>query len=247
MLNNFMFYSIGLIMEALLGTPSPVGLSRTPSPLSRSPSPAHRGYKMESKSRTPSPPGKSRNTYIRPHSAKPKKPVLVEEGNEVPVRPMPKLRRPWTAHVKSGSASQKVARQTSKKISRRTPARTEISVEHKNVSFPRKDRSSPKEFSVEQFLLCTPIVTQEEENESNHATLDVGVKTLMSGRIFFYNITFIVNISLFIIFLGILRLHVVTYMFFHVRQRLMPLSHMHIYQLSYELVVFSGYSGFLHQ
>jgi hypothetical protein len=54
---------------------------------------------MESKSRTPSPPGKSRNTYIRPHSAKPKKPVLVKEGNEVPVRPMPKLRRPWTAHV----------------------------------------------------------------------------------------------------------------------------------------------------
>jgi hypothetical protein len=52
MLNNFMFYSIGLIMEALLGTPSPVGLSRTPSPLSRSPSPAHRGYKMESKSPT---------------------------------------------------------------------------------------------------------------------------------------------------------------------------------------------------
>jgi hypothetical protein len=53
--------------------------------------------------------------------------------------------------------------------------------------------------SAISFLLCTPIVTQEEENESNHATLDVGVKTLMSGRIFFYNITFIVNISLFII------------------------------------------------
>ncbi|VDI35858.1 Hypothetical predicted protein [Mytilus galloprovincialis] len=168
------------MMDDQLRTPSPGwgSGSRTPSPASRTPSPSARH-------RTPSPPFREHKTHsvIRPHSSKPKKQINSTE-DEVPVRHMPNLRRPWTAHVKS-SQSQKVARKTSKKISRKTPTRTEITFET-NGPTPRKEkspRSSPKSFSGEQFMLRTPMSKHNEESdraETNHTTLDGGVKTLMS-------------------------------------------------------------------
>ncbi|XP_076074089.1 uncharacterized protein LOC143045442 isoform X3 [Mytilus galloprovincialis] len=168
------------IMDDQLRTPSPGwgSGSRTPSPASRTPSPSARH-------RTPSPPFRGHKTHsvIRPHSSKPKKQINSTE-DEVPVRHMPNLRRPWTAHVKS-SQSQKIARKTSKKISRKTPTRTEITFET-NGPTPRKEkspRSSPKSFSGEQFMLRTPMSKHNEESdraETNHTTLDGGVKTLMS-------------------------------------------------------------------
>lgn len=153
-------------MDNQLRTPSPgrgssLGRgSRTPSPSSpTSPSPP----------RTPSPPFKASTTkpIIRPHSSRPKK--VVPGDNNIPVRHMPNLQRPWTAHVKS--RSQKITRQ-SKKISQRTPARTDITSVKTDIPV------SSREPKVQKFLLTTPY----NEDSIDHTTLDNGVKTLMSGK-----------------------------------------------------------------
>lgn len=165
-------------MENHLRTPSPGRRSE-----SRTPSPCSPTGRTTSPPRTPSPPFKTTTTkpHIRPHSSKPKK--VVSGDNDVPVRRMPNLQRPWTAHAKSSSKSQKISRQA-KKISRRTPARTEITVKTNPVS--RKESPSPKGFSVQKYLLRTPQVDDEDKDVTNHINLDVGVKTLMSGQLIYF-------------------------------------------------------------